>query len=110
MSSMGVDTEDDGPNTARIRTSWEIQELAALALLSAVAIVIVFGVATGVVGDTGLNQTGAPAAEVLLDATRWAGIDVAFLVVAAIGLMWWQVDGWAEALDDEGGGGDPDDR
>jgi hypothetical protein len=105
---MDVDTEDDGRNARRIRTPWEIQELAAVAFLSAIAIVTIAGVASGVVGDTGLNQTGAPVAEVLLDATRWAGVDVAFLVVAALGLIWWQVDGWSEALDDDGED-DPDD-
>jgi hypothetical protein len=116
MSSMDVGTEDDEHDARRIRTPWEIQEWAALALLSAIAIVIIAGVASGVVGDTGLNQTSASISEVLLDATRWAGFDVAFLVLAALGLIWWQVDGWAEALDDDrvGGGdddpGDPDDE
>jgi hypothetical protein len=108
MSSMDVDTEDDEHNARRIRTPWEIQEWAALALLSAIAIVVIAGVSSGVVGDTGLNQTSASISEVLLDATRWAGFDVAFLVLAALGLIWWQVDGWAEALDDDGVDNDPD--
>ena len=108
MSSIGVDAEDDGDIARRIRSPWEVQEWAALALLSAIAIVVIAGVSSGVVGDTGLNQTSASVSEVLLDATRWAGFEVPFLVVAALGLIWWQVDGWAEVLDDDVGDDDQD--
>jgi hypothetical protein len=93
---------DELPSPGR-KTPWEIQELAAAALLLVVSVVAVTGVAAGIVADTGPapGPFGREAvSEVLLQSTLWAGVLIAFLVVSALGLAWWQVDGWSDALED----------
>ncbi len=93
---------DELPSPDR-NTPWEIQEIAAAALLLVVAVVAVTGVAAGIVAstETDLGSFGRDAvSEVLLQSTLWAGVLIAFLVVSALGLVWWQVDGWTDALED----------
>jgi len=87
------------------KTAWEIQEIAAAALMAVVAVVAVTGVAAGIVANTGsgAGPFGREAvSEVLLQSTLWAGILIAFLVVSALGLVWWQVEGWTDALEELG--------
>jgi len=89
----------------RVRSSWEIQEVVAVGVLIAVAILIVSGLASGIavastygeqlIVNSGGNQTWGL---FLLYSTRWIGVDVTLFLVAVLGLVWWQVDGWADRL------------
>jgi hypothetical protein len=97
-------TLDELPSPRR-KTSWEIQEIATVALLLVVAVGAVSGVAGGIVATdgTGSGPFGREAiSEALLQSTLWAGVLIAFLVISALGLVWWQVDGWTDALEDLG--------
>ena len=90
---------------ASARAPWEIQEIAAGALVLVVGVVAVSGVAAGILGGTGATEGSSgvqTAAQTLLQATQWAGAFTAFLLVCALGLTWWQVQGWSDALDDIG--------
>ena len=119
------DAASDISNMARrliatVRASWEIQEIAAAAFLLVVAVFAVTGVASGIVSDTTQGNgflVGQPVSQILLESTQWAGVFTPFLILCALGLTWWQVDGWADVLDEthivdgdvEGGeGGEPD--
>jgi hypothetical protein len=110
---MGEDEPGNPDEPPNRKTSWEIQEIAAVALLLVVAVVAVTGVAAGIVAstETDLGSFGREAvSEVLLQSTLWAGVLIAFLVVSALGLVWWQVDGWTDALEDLGDDRTDDDR
>jgi hypothetical protein len=115
MSSSGDDPEDavalDGPaaNWASrllwtIRTSWELPELGAVGILIAIAVLAAAGLASGIVGST-TQGIGFPPhlllAELLVESTQWAGVPAAFFLLGATGLIWWQVQGWSEALQDD---------
>ena len=119
MSSLDSDddgTVDDGTEAApgAERTPWEIQEVVAVALLTGIAAVAVTGVALGTIGAPGVSGQffKQPAGQALIESTQWAGLLTAFVLVCATALVWWQVDGWTEVLDDladngtsaEGGG------
>jgi hypothetical protein len=98
----------DGPRFSRPRTGWEIQEVVATALLIAVAVIAVSAVAAGIAsnaGGEGPESTRDAIAQTLLQSTLWAGVTTMFLLIASLGLIWWQVDGWSEALEDAGTGG-----
>ncbi len=107
MSSM--DPEDDGTEDgttdagrAKERTPWEIQEIVAVALLGAIAVVAVTGVASGIISNTVHvgHLFSEPAGQALIESTQWAGLLTAFVLLCALALVWWQVDGWTDALDD----------
>lgn len=104
MDEEGAGNPDELPSPGP-KTPWEIQEIAAAVLLFVVAVVAITGVAAGIVADIGPGPgpVGREAvSEVLLQSTLWAGVLIAFLVVSALGLVWWQVDGWTDALEDLG--------
>jgi hypothetical protein len=104
MSTLDLDddgTDDDGTDDdvgvqGRARTPWEIQEIVAVALLAGVAVVGVTSVAAGVIGFPG----GGGDYVALIRATAWAGLLTAFVVLCAMALVWWQVEGWTDAFDD----------
>jgi hypothetical protein len=99
-----IDEGVDTPRSSRPRADWEIQEVVATALLIAVALVAVGAVAAGI--DANAEGSFQPArdavAQALLQSTLWAGVTTMFLLVSALGLVWWQVDGWSEALEETG--------
>jgi hypothetical protein len=99
-----IERSVDAPRTSRTRTDWEIQEVLATALLLAVALVAVGAVASGIDANAegSFQPTRDAVAQALLQSTLWAGVTTVFLLVAALGLVWWQVDGWSEALGDAG--------
>jgi len=93
------------PPPSSARAPWEIQEIAAGALVLVVGVVAVSGVVAGILGGTAANEGSSEvqtAAQTLLQATQWAGAFTAFLLVCALGLTWWQVQGWSDTLDDSG--------
>lgn len=103
MTDDPLDMGDPAPPSTR--TPWEIQEVAAGALVLVVGVVAVSGVVAGILGGTGANEGSSSvqtAAQTLLQATQWAGAFTAFLPVCALGLTWWQVQGWSDTLDDIG--------
>ena len=85
---------------ATVRASWEIQEIVAATFLLVVAVFAVTGVASGIIGDTtqGNGFGGQTVAQVLVESTQWAGVFTPFLILCALGLVWWQMDGWADVL------------
>jgi hypothetical protein len=100
-----ADEHVDGPGSPRPRMGWEIQEVVATALLIAVAVIAVSAVAAGIASNAGgasPQPTRDAIAQTLLLSTLWAGITTTFLLIASLGLVWWQVDGWSEALEDAG--------
>jgi hypothetical protein len=102
MDEEEAGTLDELPSPRRT-TPWEIEEIAAAALLLVVAVLAVAGVAAGIVANTESGPFGRVAvSDALLQSTLWAGVLIAFLVVSALALVWWQVDGWTDALEDLG--------
>jgi hypothetical protein len=97
----------DAPRSSPTRTDWEIQEVVATALLIAVALVAVGAVAAGIDANAegSFQPTRDAVAQALLQSTLWASVTTVFLLVAALGLVWWQVDGWSEALEGTGADG-----
>ena len=111
MSSSDPPDEDlwhnDRPSTmanrllSTVRTSWEIQEIVAAAFLLVIAVLCLSGLAAGIgsLAEDGGFLNREPVSQVLLESTQWASIFASFLILCALGLVWWQVDGWAEALE-----------
>jgi hypothetical protein len=114
MSSRDEYPEDPAPGegtvaekarrlVGHIQASWELPEIAAAALLVVIALLAVAGMASGVIGAAG-GINGFPSAEavstLLIQSTQWASVVAPFLVLSALGLVWWQVQGWAETLED----------
>jgi hypothetical protein len=96
-----VDIDEAGEGTLRVkRTPWEIQELAATAILAAVAIIAVAGIGSAWAGTVQLrgSATMLRVGEFLEGALNWAGVFPSVLLLMAAGLIWWQVDGWLERL------------
>jgi len=105
MSSSAESQENDLPATQerqKGRTSWEIEELASVGILSALSLVAIFYFASGwAISDEGVGVPPSQRLHVFLIYTsEWAGIFGGFLVLVALGLVWWQVDGWTERLAD----------
>jgi hypothetical protein len=108
---------NDGASTmarrllSTIQASWEIQEIVAAALLLVIAVLAGAGVASAIIGSTSQVDgfaNGESVAQVLLGSTQWAGVLATFLILCALGLTWWQVDGWAGVLEDLDDGEDRD--
>ena len=114
MSSSG-DPPDEDPrpddnaapiarqSSSTFATSWEIQEIVAAALLLVIAVLAGAGVASAIIGSTSQVDgfaTGESVAQVLLESTQWAGVLASFLILSAVGLIWWQTDGWVDAFAD----------
>jgi hypothetical protein len=96
-----VDIDEAGEGTLRVRkTPWEIQELAATAVLAAVAILAVAGIGSAWADTLQLrgSATMLRVGEFLEGALNWAGVFPSVLLLMATGLIWWQVDGWLERL------------
>jgi hypothetical protein len=122
MSSSGAPPDDDlWPNDAAspmarrllstIQASWEIQEIVAAALLLVIAVLAGAGMASAIIGGTSRVDgfaNGESVTQVLFEATQWAGVFATFLILCALGLVWWQVDGWADVLEDLDEGEDRD--
>ena len=78
---------------------WEIQEIVAIGFLICLGLLLVTGVAGAIAGSSGGGNLGQiPWQQILVHATEWAGIFAGFVLIAVMGLIWWQVDGWTDRL------------
>ena len=84
------------------RVQWEIEELVAAGLLLTIGVLALSDIASGWANAS--VDSNRPASQALrsflLYSTDWSGISAGFLILAALGLIWWQMDGWAERLED----------
>lgn len=84
------------------RVPWEVPEVAAVVVLVAVGLLILGGLGTGIAATIGSTvPIGAGAGtevtgESIAFGTTWAGPLLAMVLLAVLGLCWWQVHGWAE--------------
>jgi hypothetical protein len=96
-----VDIDEAGEATLKVKkTAWEIQELAATAIVAAVAILAVAGIGSAWADISQLrgSATMLRVGEFLEGALNWAGVFPSVLLLMAAGLIWWQVDGWLARL------------
>jgi len=88
------------------RLAWEVPELAAVAVLVAVGVLMVGGLAAGIVASTtsygGIPSSGMVAGNAISFGATWAGPLLAIALLGVVGLCWWQVEAWGDA-------GEPDD-
>lgn len=88
------------------RVDWEVPEVAAAAVVVAVGLLVLGGLATGIAaaaGAPGLLGPGSGAAVAgtsIQDGAEWAGPLLAMVLLGVVGLCWWQVDRWSGAPDD----------
>lgn len=83
------------PNTA----TWEIQEVVAVGLLLCLGLLFLTGVAGAVAGSVGVSNVDQVGwQQFLLHASEWAGLVAGLVLIAVLGLIWWQVDGWTDLL------------
>ncbi|MHB8264219.1 MAG: hypothetical protein ACYDGY_10850 [Acidimicrobiales bacterium] len=89
------------------RLAWEAPEVAAVAVLVAVTVLIVGGLVSGIVASTStygpFPATQLIAGAVITAGAEWADSLVAVVLLGVIGICWWQSEAWADASepDDE---------
>lgn len=100
------DSADDSPS-AELHLAWEVPEIAAVAALAAVAVLMLGGLLAGIVASTasytGLTPSGIVPGTAITLGAQWAGPLIAIVLLGVIGVCWWQSESWAEA-------GEPDDE
>lgn len=113
MTGSRSDDEASGPPAA---TEWEPAEVVGFGLLGAAALVVLVSVVSAVVSAVSspsipsgdfhavLAIPGSSFALTLLSATDWATIYFSLLLLAVLAIVWWQVQGWLEVVEeaDEG--------
>ena len=95
FDEVGVVPEDaSGPSLP-----WEVPEIAAVGILVAFSMIVVGGVATGTDVSTGRQQPFVDQLENIWNAiefgSSWAGPALAIVLLAVVGLCWWQVEAWS---------------
>jgi hypothetical protein len=106
-----VMTDMGNPQDRRLK--WELAELVAWALLGADALLGIAGLVAGFVANFGSTARTASVGQLLLDGTGWAGFVPMLLVLASLGMAWWQIQGWSEVVngwidDDSEAASDPE--
>jgi hypothetical protein len=84
------------------RTFWELPEIVAGSILVAFSALAVGGIASGIAAAASNSNefpVGETAAQILAQATSWAGPFEAFMVLVALLVIWWQADRWSEVLE-----------
>jgi hypothetical protein len=92
------DEEDDAPP----RSPWELPEIVAVAVLVAFALLVVGGLVTGILAGTAQNGP-SPGNQLiglsLQYGTEWAEPLLAVVLLAVLGLCWWQFQTWADVTE-----------
>lgn len=102
--SSGVDAESDD-DVFEPRVDWEVPEVAAVVILTAVGILILGGLATGIAAAAGSQVALGPGAgDVLAGASiqvgaEWAEPVLAIVLLGVLGLCWWHVSAYSGASD-----------
>jgi hypothetical protein len=84
------------------RTSWELPEIVAGSILIAFSALAIGGIASGIAAAASNSNpfsVGESAAQILVQATSWAGPFEAFMVLLALLVIWWQADRWSEVFE-----------
>jgi hypothetical protein len=84
------------------RTPWELPEIVAGSILVAFSALAFGGIASGIAAAASSSNQfsiGESAAQILVQATSWAGPFEAFIVLVALLVIWWQADRWSEVLE-----------
>lgn len=98
--------ENDGGGAGEPPVDWEVPEVAAVAVLVAVGLLVLGGLATGIAAASGASGSIPPGAGVVVAGSSiqtgaaWAEPLLAILLLGVLGLCWWQVDGWSDASED----------
>ena len=111
-SADGPGEDEPGWLGISVPPGWELAEWVAAALLVAVTVLGAGGLVSGIVGS--LEPAGLPVlsgagftGQLLMESTSWSGFLTLLMVLASLGLIWWQVQAWSEdlgAADGDGGG------
>jgi hypothetical protein len=84
------------------RTKWEIPEFAAVGVLSAVGVIIVSGILSGIFRS--INESVPTTAQAIgvdiESSSQWADPFLAVVLLVVMGICWWQVTGWSDAEDE----------
>jgi hypothetical protein len=93
------DEEDDAPH----RLPWELPEIVAVAVLVAFVLLVVGGLVTAIVTGTAPNGSPLPGNQPiglsLQYGTEWAEPLLAVVLLAVLGLCWWQFQMWADVTE-----------
>lgn len=87
------------------QADWEVPEIAAVVILTAVGILILGGLATGIAAAVGSPGAFGPGAgDVLKGASIQAGAEwaeplLAIVLLGVLGLCWWHVSAWSDMSD-----------
>ena len=102
-TSTEVPPESEVPAHER-RLAFEVPEVAAGAILVAFFAIVVGGLVTGIIVSTApqvpLDQL-QNAWNAVQFGTTWAEPLLTVVLLGAVGLCWWQTEGWSEVLDTE---------
>jgi len=103
---------EDGPDLP-VPPAWEPPEVMGFGIIGAAGLVVLFTVLTAVIAAFsspnvptgpfhGVTAIPGPStAQTVLEATQWASILFALLPLAALGAVWWQVQGWTDVINDD---------
>lgn len=85
---------------------WEVPEIAAIAILVAVGLLVLGGLATGIAASAGAPAAFGPGAEAVATGSAiqvgavWAEPMLAIVLLGVLGVCWWHVDAWSGAVSD----------
>ncbi len=89
---------------AENRPAWEVPEKVAVALLASVVVLAMGGLAAGIARFVVYNGEPFPGNQAVWSAiefgAQWADVFVAAVLLAVLGLCWWQLQAWAEVIED----------
>jgi hypothetical protein len=99
---------DAPPGPVARHAEWELPEVLAAVILLAFVVVTVTSVVVGIVTGVGQEGTGLTSAQTvglaMQNATSWANPAFAFVLLAGVGLVWWQVKIWSAEIELAGAG------
>jgi len=89
--------------------AWEVPEILATAVLAVVGFLVVGGLATGIARSftyQGPSFGFSSVWNAVQFGAQWASPFVAISVLAVTGVCWWQLQAWAEVIEEPDGNGD----
>ncbi len=100
----GPVAESTGGAEADTRPPWEVPEKLAVALLAGVVVLAAGGLAAGIARLVVESPGPFPGNQAVWSAigfgAEWANVFVAVILLGVLGLCWWQLQAWAEVIED----------
>jgi hypothetical protein len=96
--SLPHEITDNDDAEGNFRAGWEVPEVAAVAVVIAVGLLVVGGVVTGIVDTVSVHSRGAEtqmAGLGILEGAMWAQPALAAILLGVLGACWWRIQAWS---------------